>query len=976
MPEHAGGPPQDEKSPQQSALPQLPSTAPLEARDITAHTVNTGIIEQHTHLHLTVMTEHLEHLAASLAQPGAVLRPAANGGLDVVTETQAAWCVPGNLLEAWRLLPRAIDATLELRQRAYAAWLLTRQPAAPPQEVAARERYVPLAGWLRFDDLHLMLRFTEQRWRGEGPQRQLERRPLAHVSEAMAEHAALVLLGPPGCGKSTVLRHLALEAARAVLSGQSRRLPLRVHLADYDWPALTPLAFLAQCWQAEGLPGTLLEQVRSEGVLLLADGLNEMARLPESEAQRRANDWQRCLEEHFQDPRQPSRVVLASRDQADYAQPLGLPRVEIEPLSPEQIDAFLRAYLDTEAAAALAAIRHLDLLEHARNPYQLSILAALSAHAEAPLPTNRGRLFADYAHWLLQREAHANHPHWLSLDLQRAALSHLGYAMQELSESTLLSHERVLRLLPASLPGPQGPLTFVPEHVLELACHAGVLLAEPPAGAAAAYRFSHQLLQEQFAAQHLLTLWQAGQADARRWWGSPRAQADMPAPPGGAWDPLPPPPPTGWEQTTILAAGMTAQPDALVRAVLACAPALAGRCLHEGGAAVSADTRQAVQQALLADLGDATLHRRVRLAAGRALGVLGDPRLLPQDIDGITVIVPELVPVPAGTATLGSARWPWERQAYAHERPRHQVPVASFFLARFPVTNAEYACFMQAGGYATARYWTPQGWQWRQGQGDYSGPVEEFLARRQYYVQHPREIDRRLRDGRMTPDNAAAWRQLITLSADEARQRCIAIYPVQAHEQPRYWLDPAYNAPNQPVVGVTWYEAMAYAAWLQERLALSRQLCPAAALSWHSLLHSGAWQVRLPSEVEWEWAAGGPEHQRYPWGSRFSPEQANTLEGRVLGTTPVGAYPAGRAACGALDMSGNVWEWTCSLYRPYPSTASLDLKDLNAEGQRVLRGGAWSSDASFARVSSRTHWHPDFWLATVGLRLVVAPVFS
>jgi hypothetical protein len=117
----------------------------------------------------------------------------------------------------------------------------------------------------------------------------------------------------------------------------------------------------------------------------------------ESERQRRANAWQQCVEDYFNDWHNQSRVILASRDQADYTQPLGLPRVEIDPLRDDQIEAFLRAYLGAQADGALVALQRLDLLAHARNPYQLSALAALYAAQGSDLPTNRGRLFAEYA---------------------------------------------------------------------------------------------------------------------------------------------------------------------------------------------------------------------------------------------------------------------------------------------------------------------------------------------------------------------------------------------------------------------------------------------------------------------------------------------------------------------------------------------------------------------------------------------------
>src|SRR5262249_37876498 len=236
------------------------------------------------------------------------------------------------------------------------------------------------------------------------------------------------------------------------------------------------------------------------------------------------------------------------------------------------------------------------------------------------------------------------------------------------------------------------------------------------------------------------------------------------------------------------------------QAVAAANPALAGRCLSEGSALVNSATREAVQRALLADLGNPHLHRRARLAAGRVLGVVGDPRFTPQVIHGVQVILAGLVAVRGGTATIGSARWPWERQAYDDERPQHRVPVAALYLACFPVTNAEYTCFMQAGGYDTERYWMPAGWQWRHGQGENSGPVEEVLYIWRGYLRKPSLTAQRLKAGQMPQEAAEGWGQLVKLSEEEARQRFSELYPMQPHERPFYWHDPAYNA-SEPTSG-------------------------------------------------------------------------------------------------------------------------------------------------------------------------------
>jgi formylglycine-generating enzyme required for sulfatase activity len=954
-------------------------TGSVEGRDIVAHTINTGHIERTTNLTINVITDNIDRLTDLLGQPGGTVRHAATGILEAVAGNQTL-SLPADLLKGWELLRHAVDADADLRCRAYAAWLVTRRPQAPPQHVAARERYIPLAGRMGFEDVLLTPHFSERRWRGEGPQRQWERIPLSDVTQAVAQHPAFVLLGPPGCGKSTVLHRLALDTARAFLTGQGELLPLLITLAEYRWERVTPLEFVSKRWTDQA-PEDFAAMARAGRVLLLADGLNEMLRLDSEGARRRANDWQRFIETYFADPHNDSRAVIASRGQADYDQPLGLPRVEIDPLGDEQIAEFLHVYLKDEAAGALSAIRRLDLLDHARNPYQLALLAELYDPQTGGLPPNRGLLFAEYARRLVWGERDAGH-RWFHPEAALAALAELGFAMQARSESTVLPATRLQELLPdwVHLKGQSAPTQTPPGGVFNLACRARLLIPDLTAAEPDAYKFSHQLLQEQFAARRLLARWEKGD-DLSESWRTPRTPRQMPPADVGEWDPLLPPPPSGWEQATILAAGIAGRPDAFVRAVLAQNPALAGRCLSEGAAPVSHEARTAVQQALLAEMSDPAMHRRARLHAGRVLGAVGDPRFTPRTFNGMQLIWPDLVWVAGGRATIGSSRW--DRSAFENERPRHQVDIAPFYLGRTPVTNAEYECFIQAGGYDTEAYWTPAGWQWRHGKLETSGLVEDVLESRKYLLKNPDKIEEMLRQGRWMPEVADAWRSLVSLSEEEVRLRLLQVYPVRAHERPHYWDDPAYNAPNQPVVSVTWYEATAYCAWLTEQLRVSgyelrvwrdgKLVTRNSELAYRSPLGKTP-VVRLPAEVEWEWAAGGPRHTPYPWGKKFDPEKANTLEGRVLSTSPVGAYPGGMAACGALDMSGNVWEWMSNLYRDYPYWPDDGREDPLAEGRRALRGGSWLDYQRNARVSSRTHHRPDNFDSNVGFRVLVAPV--
>jgi formylglycine-generating enzyme required for sulfatase activity len=105
----------------------------------------------------------------------------------------------------------------------------------------------------------------------------------------------------------------------------------------------------------------------------------------------------------------------------------------------------------------------------------------------------------------------------------------------------------------------------------------------------------------------------------------------------------------------------------------------------------------------------------------------------------------------------------------------------------------------------------------------------------------------------------------------------------------------------------------------------------------------------------------------------FEAGRANTLEGQAGAPTPVGAYPQGAAVCGAVDMSGNVWEWTSTLFRPYPYRAADGREDPHDPGKRVLRGGSWFNNQRGARVMDRKYDRPVYRPNNFGLRAVLAP---
>ena len=257
---------------------------------------------------------------------------------------------------------------------------------------------------------------------------------------------------------------------------------------------------------------------------------------------------------------------------------------------------------------------------------------------------------------------------------------------------------------------------------------------------------------------------------------------------------------------------------------------------------------------------------------------------------------PQVVTIPEGPFLMGTPeselyelkKLGIEQKKLEREVPQHKVTLDEYAIARYPVTNAEFDRFIQDGGYDDPDYWTDTGWKQKESEG---------------------------------------W------------------------TQPRYWEDEKWNDPSQPVVGVSWYEALAYCRWLSAR--------------------SGR-EYLLPSEAQWEKAARGTDGRRYPWGDDWHPDRCNNKESGPGRTTPVGQYPEGDSLSGVGEMVGQVWEWCSSKYAPYRYKPDDGREELAGDDTRILRGGSWydSSPAGRCRCGYRFRLNPWNWFNLGGFRCV------
>ena len=813
-------------------------------------------------------------------------------------------------------------------ERAYLNWLIEHSSRVPLGDLNVRMLDGSVAPDIKLDEVfvHLNVRRTQDALeRGDAP----DARVPVPVLDVINRTRVLVILGDPGSGKTTLLNFLTTCLAGARLNPHdssyyldrlslpqtSRRpavnwshgalLPIRVTLRDFvrDLPKRTQRGtarLLKEHIQAQlvehgfaELADEVHRALRKGQCLVMFDGLDEIADLKKRHIVRDAiNDFTASYPD--------SRFIVTCRT-LSYTDPdwrLDQHRrvvdVTLDRLSGEAIDEFIsrwyealvrrgvrsREAAEEEASDLREAISSLEGLPH--NPMLLTVICVVHTYW-GKLPRDRARLYNECINLLLWKwtqprltpengwEAGIIDQLGAREDQLVSGLCELAYHMHsEQSRSRRdvdIPHSEVLTILGRHL---NNDLQKAARFCDFIEQEAGLLIGkgQPPNGDRT-YAFPHRGFQEFLAAVHIVN-----ELDLIYCIADLVRQGDI------------------WHEVLLLAIGHLvlnqhergrplAAINALIkrthptgpegwRAVWWAAEMLTiyGRANAESHDHLGRELVPVLMEQLVALVEGGHLSPVERVKAGDALGILGDPR------PGVCTREPEMVVIKGGRFRLGEGK------------EQHTVTLKPFAIARYPVTNAQFAEFWNSGEYERDEYWTSAGRVWRN----------------------------------------------------------------QAWHLGGYLGDPCLGIPNRPVVGITWYEAIAYVNWLRAKTKKP---------------------YRLLTEAEWERAAAGLERRKYPFGNRASNDDVNTRESGVRQTSAVGIFPKDQTPEGVFDMGGNVWEWTSSLYRPYPYRANDGRENIGGAGARCVRGGAYDRDRSEMHCDWRREVDPRACVPLLGFRLAM-----
>ncbi len=764
------------------------------------------------------------------------------------------------------------------------------------------------------------------------------------IGELLNRYPKFILIGPPGCGKTTLLSRVALAfaegRAQADLGWKGKNLfPIFLRLRNFG-------AFLKQNRDEFSAPSsgaliTYLENLFRDGdrvrltadffdkrlaegqCLVLMDGLDEVSDLRSEVAG--------CVDAFAaRYSAQGNYFGMASRPRGYESverqlRPVGLAAAEVNPLDLDGISQLMEnllALIEPDAARRTNDLEELtraigssdELTRIAGTPLFCSALVQVFKYHGARLPNRRVDVFDEIVdlllgHWHAQQTRYLSDAEQLAMDdgtgrsygevkkavnVKRARLSRLALYMQETHQAEIPMQEAeavLFEYLKSRERVPNDDTAQVwAENFLSNSHERSGLLVERDPGI---YTFLHKGFMEYLAAAAL-----AGQS---------KTLVDVILPLVAdkvkfEW----------WEQVILLVGAYSGTPEDVREELIS--------RLLDTAASFPKGSEERIRHQILAgilarDMGDdlpAAYFKRVE-------SVLFD--------SAIDSAIPSV--------SRASAADTLDELGYVVPDLFTFVPISDFSISKYLVTNAQYERFLKSD-FGNKKYWLdfPK-------YDENSQPMKETWG-----------------------DEAWNWLQKELQNKNNDIQEGVLL--------PRYWRDPRFGIArrNAPVVGISWYEASAYCRWVLENwenLEEGKQGLPKPK------------EIRLPRETEWAQAAGGEDpEERCPWDKRSTPrggsvdkkgatkntedilQRANVSESGINRTTPVWMYPQGESLNHIMDMAGNVWEWQ----------ANYSSKEKRYLG---LRGGSWDDDEYNARVSIRYFNFPLSGNNNLGFRAALFP---
>jgi len=845
-----------------------------------------------------------------------------------------------------------------------------------PLPLARKQTGGPLTA--RIKRIYVPLTLRDQRAEAEAKRRQekserlagglegddaLQAATAAEIGQVLARYERFILLGPPGRGKTTLLRRVALAFAEQRTAEDLNwpeappLLPVYVRLRNFgaflatkkDFVTPGPgalAAYLDHYFRTErniALTADFFDSLLRQGnCLVLLDGLDEVSK-GRGEVAQQVDAFIR----HY--GRKGNRFGLGSRPGGYesveiYLRKSDLAVCEVNELAPEGIKTLIHKLFElietdkaqqTQDSLGLAAkiLASEVLTSLAANPLFCTALVQvykdifqeivdlllgfwkaqedeLAAKEELAKEDGTGKIYRDLR---------------TAVDTKKSRLCYLAFQMQKRRQAELTQAEAVAELS-AYLQSQERrdreqAEEWAENFLYDSHLRSGILVEQDPGGApgTAVYAWVHQYFREYLAATAMTNL------RDREFKNLVLEHL------GDDW----------WEEVILLAGAhemlSTPKREDMIDAILKQCEKyrlgeeqdkwyqhilLVGRAVCDMGERLPGPVQERAEKALQAAMVDPRLEPVKRAAAANTLDALG---WRPESLSEFIYI----------------------------ETDSRDERLRPFWIGRYPVTNAQYLRFLRAEDYADRELWV-------------AFPCFDAESRV------------------MVGDwGTEGWDWLQKALADPERS------PEGTCVYPRYWYGPRFGITRRyaPVVGVTWYEAQAYGRWLLrhwEELEESRrnpEITP--------------YEIRLPTGAEWIEAAGGlMPPNRYPWDqagksswpglvaglippNRYSwnrarqsnwqgpvaeiTSRANVKESDIEQTTPVGMYPQGVSWPYKLwDMAGNVWEWQANYWKV-------------KEGMITLRGGAWSYNYRGARILVRNRYHPYFTWDHFGFRVVALP---